>query len=476
MLKKNIGFVFSLIITLFVFANKTQAYAGNGFIWNKTEVSINLNSNFDDILDTFEVKFYYKGEITDKEVKVELDSFYYGNLSITTSTVETKIVKLIATVDGYSSYDRRDITLHIVDTEPPKILKLKELEFEVGQVVNFEEYFRFTDNDEVSSIEIIDSKINFSVPGNYELEIIVCDNSYNYVKEKYNVYVCDTTAPSILLTNFITVEYGDIDFDIRNYVKVTDTYEGDLTSSVTLEGLNIFKLGDQTVTVSVVDSSGNRTTVSKVITVVDTTAPTLELTCYSDIIYLEDGIPDFASYIYKCYDNVDDLTIDDVIIDSSDFSFIYGAHTISYKLIDKTNNYSIRNLNLNVSYKTAPTITVEDLEFDQYQTFNLGNYIKVTDLYDDSISNNYLLYDSNLDSSTPGTYEIYVEATNKAGQTSIAKFYVTIKSQYTDNENIVYDVYDYIYDNKLILIGVLLISVGIIVYVIKKKKKTKIGE
>lgn len=476
MIKKVLTILTVFLLTLFMFSNKSHAYTGNGFIWNKTEISIDLNSNFDDYLDTFDVKFYYKGEITNEEVKVQLDTFYYGNLSITTSTVETKIVKLIATVNGYSSYDRRDITVHIIDTEPPKILKLKELEFEVGQIVDFNDYFKFTDNDEVSSIEISDYKVNFSVPGTYEIEVIVCDNSFNYVSEKYNVYVCDSTSPTILLTNFITVEYGDIDFDIKKYVKANDSYEGDLTSSVTIEGLNVFELGDQTVTVSVVDSKGNKTSVSKVITVVDTTAPTLELTCYTDIIYLEDGIPEFTSYISKCYDNVDELTIDDVIIDSSNFSFEYGSHIITYKLIDKTYNYSIRNLNLNVSYKTAPTIIVSDLEFEQNQTFNLENYITVSDLYDDSVSTNYLIYDSNLDNTTPGTYEIYVEATNKAGQTQIAKFYVTIKGKYSDNQNMIYDVYDYLYDHKMIIIGLLIISVGVVIFIIRKKKKTKIGE
>ena len=44
---------------------------------------------------------------------------------------------MIATVPGYSSYDRRDILVHVVDTEFPKITKIKDLDFEIGQVINF---------------------------------------------------------------------------------------------------------------------------------------------------------------------------------------------------------------------------------------------------------------------------------------------------------------------------------------------------
>lgn len=103
--------------------------------------------------------------------------------------------------------------------------------------------------------------------------------------------------PDLILSNFITVEYGDLDFDIKNYVKASDSYEGDLTSSVTISGLDIYKLGDQTVTIFVSDSSGNVRSVSKVITVVDTTAPVLELSKYNDTIYLGEETPDLRGYI-----------------------------------------------------------------------------------------------------------------------------------------------------------------------------------
>ena len=100
-----------------LFLLNVNAYVGNGFLWNKTEIYVDLNSNFDDYIKEFEVKFYYKGDLTNEEVKVSLDSFYYGNLTISTNIVETKAVKMIATVPGYSSYDRRDILVHVVDIQ-----------------------------------------------------------------------------------------------------------------------------------------------------------------------------------------------------------------------------------------------------------------------------------------------------------------------------------------------------------------------
>ena len=81
-----------------------------------------------------------QNRITEKEEKKE------QNIE-STNIVETKAVKMIATVTGYSSYDRRDILVHVVDTEFPKITKIKDLDFEIGQVINYDDYFKFSDND-----------------------------------------------------------------------------------------------------------------------------------------------------------------------------------------------------------------------------------------------------------------------------------------------------------------------------------------
>lgn len=477
MLKKYRIKVILLVLSVFIcqlFLLNVNAYVGNGFLWNKTEIYVDLNSNFDDYIKEFEVKFYYKGDLTNEEVKVSLDSFYYGNLTISTNIVETKAVKMIATVPGYSSYDRRDILVHVVDTEFPKITKIKDLDFEIGQVINYDDYFKFSDNDKIESYQYNDSKINYSVPGLYILNVVVSDPSGHTLSENFSVSISDKSMPDLILSNFITVEYGDLDFDIKNYVKASDSYEGDLTSSVTISGLDIYKLGDQTVTIFVSDSSGNVRSVSKVITVVDTTAPVLELSKYNDTIYLGEETPDLRGYIKRCDDNTSEINMSDVEIDATSFLMEYGSYTITYKVHDKANNYCIRKLNLSVSYKEAPVIECKDLEFEQNETINLKDYIKVSDLYDESMSSNYKLYDSALDTKTPGKYEIFVEATNMAGHSTIAKFYVTVKAKNSDIKNTFYDIYEYIYENKLVIILAIIVISGVIVGLLIKKANKKI--
>ena len=196
MKKKILLFVF--VVTSFFMILKQResfAYVGNGYIWNKTEISINVNDNFDDYLKEFEVKFYYKGEMTTAEVKVSLDKFYYGNLSISTSEVGRKTVKLIAEAKGYSTVDRRDIILNVLDRIPPSITQIKELNFEIGKPFNYSEYFSIKDNYGIKSIQFLDSKVNPSIQGTYDLEVIVTDDGDNTICRNYKVIVRSTATP-----------------------------------------------------------------------------------------------------------------------------------------------------------------------------------------------------------------------------------------------------------------------------------------
>lgn len=471
--KKKILLCFIIISLFLLSSNKVNAYVGNGFVWNQTEISVDLNSNFDDYIEEFEVTFYYKGTMTDEPVKVSLDYFYYGNLTISTSTVETKIVKMIATVPGYSSYDRRDILVHVVDTEFPKITKIKELDFEVGQVVNYDEYFMLSDNDKIESYQYNDSKVNYSVPGTYPLSVNVSDVSGHIVSENFNVVISDKGIPDIIISNYISVEYGDLDFDIKRYVKANDSFEGDLSDNVVMTGLDVYKLGDQSVTIAVSDSNGNTRRVNKIITVVDTKAPTLELTRYNDTIYLGDDPPDFSQYIKACYDNTCDIDTSKIEIDSMGFNMLYGTYTITYKIKDDFNNYCVRKLNLNVSYKESPIIVCRDLEFKQNEIFDLTEYISVSDKYDDSVSEHYQIYSDAVDNKTPGKYEVVVEATNMAGHSTIEKFYVTIAGTNSLTEDSLFDIYEYIYENKVIIIITLIVITVVVIVIYKKKKQTK---
>lgn len=472
MLRRKFLAVVLTFIILLMFSFKSEALSGNGFIWNKTEIEIPLDSNFLDYLDEFKVSFYYKGEMTSEEVKVKMDDFYYGDLTVSTSEVGTKTVKLIATVAGYSSFDRKDILVHIVDKEAPKIELRTALIFTIGNPVNYEDYFIFQDNDEIITKVIDDSKVNYTVLGNYEITVSISDKSLNTTSNKYTVSIIDKLKPSISTVSFIEVEYGNLDFDIRDYVSANDDLDGDITANVKIDGLDVYKLGEQVVTIYVSDSSGNEEKVSKTITVVDREAPKLELSTYYDTIYMSDTDLDLAKYISKVEDNCTKLTVDSVTIDASDFELSFGSHKVVYTVCDEALNYSKRILTLNVTYDEAPVINASDMTFKQNEKFDLRDYIKVTDKYDSTVSDSYTIDDSVLDVTKPGTYEVIIEAINKAGLKTQKVIYITISKENSEAKDSTNEIYDYIYENKkMVGIIIVILTIGVVYYLKNKKKK-----
>ncbi len=472
---KRISLLFIIFIISLLVQNEAKALSGNGFIWNKTEVSIPLNDNFESYLDEFEVKFYYKGQILDDvDVKVEIDDMYYNNFVVSTKEVGVKTVKLIATVLGYSSYDKKDVLVHVVDTKLPTITQVQSLIIPLGSAVNYNEYFLFRDNDEITSCIINDGSVNYTKIGVYPISIIVIDKSGNRVEQNYNVSIVDKGKPSLETASFIEVIFGDEDFDIRDYVKASDNLDGDITNNIEYFGLDVYKLGKQSVTIKVEDSNHNETVVTKEITVVDNVAPVIELTTYFKTISSFEK-PDFKSFIKNITDKCDKSNLlEKVVIDDSDFEEEFGTYDIIYTVYDASGNKATRNLSLTITYNSAPIIEANDLVFKQNEKFNLKDYIKVTDEYDENI--NVTIDESILDKSTPGTYEIIITALNKAGIKSEKIIYVTIKSDRGESFSIISQLYDYIYENKLMFAILILGTTCTIFYFFFRKKEFKRGE
>ena len=464
---------FIIIISTLLFTSNINAYVGNGFIWNKSEISIPINSNFESYLSEFEVKFYYNDHLTSKEVKVKLDNFYYGNLSISTNKVETKTVYLLATVENYTNYDRKQIIVHVVDDVIPDIKVCKELVFEAKKTINISDYFLVTDNDKIKNVDYDISKLNLDLCGKYEILVTAYDLSSNKNQRKFECMVIDYNKPIISLASFIEVGYGE-EFEVSKYAKAFDEYDGDLTNSISVEGLDIFKLGEQTATFKVMDLANNQTTLTKLVKVVDNEAPNLELKKYNDTIYIDDKEKvDFRKYIDVVSDNVDKLDVSDVEIDLSDYSYELGESNVYFILKDKSNNYCKRVLKINKSYKSKPTISITNPEIKVGDTINLKDYIEVSDLYDKYVENQLQIDESVIDYNKPGTYEVIVEAMNFAGNESKEKMLVHVKE--SESDKYTSTMWDFLYKYKfLIAIGIMVTSFFIIYKI--RKNKVKLGE
>ncbi|MFC1940956.1 hypothetical protein ACFLWL_00880 [Chloroflexota bacterium] len=121
---------------------------------------------------------------------------------------------------------------------------------------------------------VIDGLMDIYPLGNNTITVTATDDSRNSATDTLVVHVIDTTAPDIEAGPDITVEQTSIDgapADIPPPV-VDDICDPD--PSVVFDGLmDIYPLGDTTITTTATDDSGNSAMDTLVVHVIDTTAP-----------------------------------------------------------------------------------------------------------------------------------------------------------------------------------------------------------
>lgn len=468
------------VFIILFFTQNSYALSGNGFIWNKLELTIPQNANFESYLNEFEVRFYYNGALTNEEVKVELDSFYYGSLSIDTSKVCDKEVTLIATVSGYSNYDRRSITLHVRDYEAPTIKCIVDLVFEKGDTIEFDKYFSITDNAGIDekTIKYDYNENDLSEKGRHNITVSCSDVNGNLAVRVFEYVINENHEIDTSTASRIEIEYNDLNYleYLKTCIKAVDNYDGDISNTLTVEGLDVKKLGHQDITMTVTNSVGESKTINKEVYVVDLTAPVLELSTYHDTILKDNAMDiDFYSYISKVYDNAGEIYEKDVEIDTSDYTAGIGQNSVYFVLKDSSGNYTKRELVIDIRYDVAPVITVDEasLVFIQGESFNLSDYITVSSDYDPNVLTNYKLDEKVLNRDEPGVYEIIIEAMDYAGNESIKKCYVTIESKDEHGLAKVFNnIYKFIYKYKLIFaLGIIGVFAYLVVMINKRRKK-----
>ena len=219
-------------------------------------------------------------------------------------------------VDGMGNRINPRLTVNVVDTTAPVYTPDKwSIDIEVNQDQEYltaeqieailEEQKQYI-SDNSGSFKVTEdtwynqnaSTLDVSKIGVYPsaFSFYITDESGNHINPRLTVNVIDTTAPVIELETpwFSTHEKGDVFTDNANPV-VTDnsgealeavmdrvtyaeTKEGLETSQEYSKEINVNQLGWYKLRYVAVDSSGNRGYATRIVQVVDTTAPTVEVT------------------------------------------------------------------------------------------------------------------------------------------------------------------------------------------------------
>ena len=354
---------------------------------------------------------------------------YDGDITssiVTVSTVNTAIVGVYSVsynVTDTSGNAAAEVTrtVTVVDTTVPVITLLGEdpVTIEVGDTY-LDAGATATDNfdgDLTSSIVTV-STVNTAIVGVYSVTYNVSDTNGNAAAEvTRTVTVVDTTVPVITLLgeDSVTIEVGDTYSDAG--ATATDTYDGDITSSiVTVSTVNTAIVGVYLVTYNVSDANGNAAAeVTRTVTVVDTTVPVITL-LGEDSVTIEVGTTytDAGATATDTYDG--DITSSIVTVSTVNTAIV-GVYLVTYNVSDTSGNAAAEvTRTVTVVDTTVPVITLlgEDPVTIEVGDTYLDAGATATDIYDGDITSSIVTI-STVNTAIVGVYSVSYNVTDANG-------------------------------------------------------------
>lgn len=304
--------------------------------------------------------------------------------------------------------------------------------------------------------------VNNAIENRLTVKLYKANTTYNFVDDsgniKYDFYLeqdsnpvlelsnteikpCDFQAPSIDGTNNFVVNVNNMlsKEEILSHITAIDDTDGvvDVVIDSTNYNPDSRQLGDYTMTVSATDRAGNKATATIQIKVVDIDKPTISGTNSYTVEYDEPVSLDTIKGALTVSDNYDTGLQLQLIQDNyTGHEREVGAHTITFKATDSSNNESdVYTVTVNVQDTKKPIITAPGTinvpTNTLYSLEELKSRISVEDGLDGTITeytiSGYENYQTNY--KTVGNYTITITAKDRNNNTATASITITTEDK-----------------------------------------------
>lgn len=338
--------------------------------------------------------------------------------------------------------------------------------------VGFDEY----DGDIILEIVKDTYTENISKVGTYEIIISATDSSSNVSHKTFAIEVNDYDMPIIESSNSFVSRLSNVRTleTIIGDLSYSDNYSTNENISLTIiidnYSINQNIIGIYDVVINLEDESGNTNQVTLYIEVEDDIAPTISGPETMTISYTKEYSLTEIIGLYVVEDNYDNLTTNDLIIASNNYSQrneLIGNFLIEFTVIDNSGNITSHNLEILVIDDQSPVIYIDSyvISVQVNSTFSSNDALVMLVNNGELKSGNYttktLLNDYEGNEDNPGSYDYKLLVIDEEGNEHIKDLIVKV----IDNEN-VFDG-DYLVRNIIVYSAMLITIVGFVL--IKKK-------
>jgi len=209
-----------------------------------------------------------------------------------------------------------------------------------------------TDNGEI--VSITNDAPEFFPIGETVVTWTATDVGGNTANIEQKITVVDTIFPTLQVPDDVVIEATSLDQNEVNLGEATSTDNGEIVS-ITNDAPEFFPIGETVVTWTTIDSSNNFSSLTQLVSVIDTTAP--EISSLEDIT-LE------ATSVDANIVNLDSPTVSDI----QDFTiyviapdvFPVGETTVTWTAVDESGNSASATQTVTIVDTTSPELTMPE--------------------------------------------------------------------------------------------------------------------
>ncbi|MPQ43054.1 immunoglobulin-like domain-containing protein [Clostridium tarantellae] len=265
--------------------------------------------------------------------------------------------------------------------------------------------------------------INNKVAGVYNIVYSVSDKDGNKSTVTRIVTVRINEKPIIRGAENITIKVGD-EFNPLSGIVAIDKENGDLTNSIVVTGnINNKVNGNYNLVYSVSDKDGNKSIVTRVVTVRTNKKPIIN--GIEDISVIKGEVFHEKDGVIAIDEEDGDLT-DKISIEGHVDTNINGLYNLIYSVIDNDGNKSIVRRVITVRNNEKPVIRgVEDVTINEGQSFDAMEGIVAFDREDGDLSKEIKI-EAHVDNEINGRYNLIYSVIDKDGNKSVANRIITV--------------------------------------------------
>ena len=311
-------------------------------------------------------------------------------------------------------------TVNVVDTTAPvvTVTGTNPLTLEVAQDATYTDAGA-TATDASGTVTVVTTgSVNPQVVGTYTKTYTSTDASGNAGTATRTVNVVDTTAPTITLVGGTpyTVEVSQSGSFTEPGYNAVDNAASALTKSY-LGSILLDEVGSYSRIYTVTDASGNSTSVTRVVNVVDTTSPTVTLLGDNPKTVEADQNGTYVDPDVTAEDN--DKRALNFAVSSNVNMAIAGSYLYRWRVEDQSGNYTIVDRTVNVVDTTAPLMNLLGTNPYTVEAADGSTYTDPgTTATDNAASAMTKATSGTVDMGLPGSYTLDISYTDVSGNVS----------------------------------------------------------